>query len=220
MRYRGLPAAVHALRSARRAHDEPRRGVASGRVRGRSSGQTLVEFALMFPVFITLFFGMIEFGFMFNAQLSLNFATRDASLLAAEAGSIDSNADCVVLRRVESALTAPTNRARVLRVHIFQADVTGHPTGLEQVYTRGGSTPCTTGANVPYSLTTNTFPFLSRCARLEGCGTDSSDPLDTIGVAIEYQYTYVTPMPYLIGGSSAGQTLTGSNSMRMEPYTL
>jgi hypothetical protein len=39
-------------------------------------------------------------------------------------------------------------------------------------------------------------------------------------VTIEYQYTWMTPMPYVIGGSGAGQTLTGSNTMRMEPYTL
>ena len=180
-------------------------------------GQTLVEFAIVFPVFLLLFFGMIEFGFLYNAQLSLNFATRDASLLAAEAGTSDSSADCVVLRRIDEALSAPTDKSRVVRVHIFQADVSGHPTGLEQVYTRGGSTSCSSGASVSYTLGTATFPYNARCAQLNGCG---DDPLDTIGVAIEYQYDYVTPMPFLIGGSGAGQILNGSNSMRMEPYTL
>jgi hypothetical protein len=106
--------------------------------RRRDRGQTLVEFALIFPIFIVLFFGMIEFGFLFNAQLSLNFATRDASLLAAEAGTSDGNADCVVLRKVDEDLSAPTDETRVLRVHI-SADVrrthearTGlHPRRLE-----------------------------------------------------------------------------------------
>ena len=55
---------------------------------GRGSrGQSLVEFALVFPIFLLLLFGIIEFAFVFNAQLSLNYATRDAALIAAEAGN-------------------------------------------------------------------------------------------------------------------------------------
>jgi hypothetical protein len=180
----------------------------------------MVEFAIVLPVFVVLFFGMIEFGFYFNAQLSLNFATRDASLLAAEAGSKDSNADCVILRKVDEDLSAPTSETRILRIHIFQADLTGASTGLEQLYTRGGSTACPGGGTVPYTLSTNTFPFTTRCAQLEGCGASTSEPLDTVGVRVDYQYAWVTPMAYLIGGSGTGQVMTGSNSMRMEPYTL
>ena len=173
----------------------------------------------MFPIFIVLFFGMIEFGFLFNAQLSLNFATRDASLIAAEAGSKDSNADCVILRKVEEDISPPTDRARILRVHIFQTNATGGSTGLEQVYARSGSMNCPGGGTVPYSGG-GTFPYDTRCAQLLGCGADQSEPLDTIGVRIDYQYQYVTPMFYLIGGSGSGQTMSGANSMRMEPYTL
>jgi len=198
----------------------PRRARVLGAAPAPGGGQALVEFALMFPVFSLLFFGMIEFGFLFNAQLSLNFATRDASLLAAEAGSKDANADCVILRRVDDALSPPTDKARILRVHIYEADVRGVATGREQIYTRGTSTPCPGGGSVPYALTTATFPFTARCAQLLGCGTAPVQPLDIIGVSIEYQYTYVTPMPYLLGGSGAGQIMSGSNSMRMEPYTL
>jgi hypothetical protein len=175
----------------------------------------------MFPIFIVLFFGMIEFGFLFNAQLSLNFATRDASLLAAEAGSGDSNADCVILRKVDEDLSPPTDRTRIHLVHIFQANATGASTGLEQVYERTGSMVCPGGGTVPYSpYGAQTFPYSTRCAQLLGCGTNQSEPLDTIGVRIDYQYTYVTPMFHLIGGSGSSQAISSSNSMRMEPYTL
>jgi len=180
----------------------------------------MVEFALITPTFFLLFFGMIEFGFFFNAQLTLNFATRDASLIAAEAGSKDSGADCAVLRKVEQDVSPPTDETRILRVHIFQADVTGAATGLEQLYSRTGSTPCPDGGTVPYSLGTASFPYGARCSQLEGCGTSPTQPLDTIGVRIDYQYAYMTPAFYLIGGSGSGQTMTGANSMRMEPYTL
>ena len=61
-------------------------------------GQTLVEFALVFPIFFVLLMGMIEFGLVFNALLSINFASRDGSLIAAEAGNAVGS-DCVILEQ-------------------------------------------------------------------------------------------------------------------------
>ena len=45
-------------------------------------GQSLVEFALVFPMFFILFLGVVEFAFAFNAILAVNFASRDAALCA------------------------------------------------------------------------------------------------------------------------------------------
>ncbi len=59
-------------------------------------GQSLVEFALVFPIFFTLLLGLIEFAFVFNAILAMNYAARDAALSAAEAGD-RSGADCIIL---------------------------------------------------------------------------------------------------------------------------
>ena len=66
----------------------------------------MVEFALVFPIFILLIVGLIEFAFAFNALLSVNFASRDAALLAAEAGE-DSGSDCVVLLEHRRGRAAP-----------------------------------------------------------------------------------------------------------------
>ena len=40
-------------------------------------GQSLVEFALVFPIFFILLLGIIEFAFVFNAMLAVNFASRE-----------------------------------------------------------------------------------------------------------------------------------------------
>ena len=72
----------------------------------RSEGQSLVEFALVFPIFFTLFLGIVEFAFAFNALLSVNFASRNAALAAAEAGNA-AGADCVILSGIESDMTRP-----------------------------------------------------------------------------------------------------------------
>lgn len=54
---------------------EPRRRNAAR----KSRGQSLVEFAIAFPIIILLFSGLIEFGFILNYYLSLLDATREAA---------------------------------------------------------------------------------------------------------------------------------------------
>ena len=78
-----------------------------------STGQTLVEFALVFPMFFILFLGVIEFAFSFNAILAVNYASRNAALAAAEAGAT-TGADCVILGGIESDVAAPANHAKIV----------------------------------------------------------------------------------------------------------
>lgn len=42
-------------------------------------GQSLVEFALLLPVIMIILLGIIEFGFMFNAKITLNSAAREGA---------------------------------------------------------------------------------------------------------------------------------------------
>ena len=199
--------------------------------RHRDRGQTLVEFAMIFPIFIVIFFGIIEFGFMINGQLSLNYATRDAALVAAEAGN-NATADCLILQQIDKDLNPPTDESRVLTIHIFSADLTGHPVpGIETTYTRGGSTTCGS-ITVPYALGTDAYPYNVRCNDLDrsACPPDYTSAgntgVDTIGVRIDYGYRYITPLGgavQLLPGSGTplwsgtGMTMTAANAMRMEP---
>lgn len=195
-------------------------------------GQALVEFALIFPLFMVLLLAIIEFMFLFNAQLSLNYATRDAALVAAEAGN-NENADCLILQKIDSDLNPPTNEANVLTVHIFSATETGDQlsTPKEQVYTRGGTTTCGS-LTVPYSIDPlqATYPYNARCNDLDrtSCASGFTGPsntgVDIIGVQLDYGYRFVTPMSSafaLLGGAplwgGAGMTMNVANAMRMEP---
>jgi hypothetical protein len=47
----------------------------------KSPGQSMVEFALLLPILLMLFSGMVEFGFMLNTYLSLLDATRQGARL-------------------------------------------------------------------------------------------------------------------------------------------
>ena len=136
--------------------------------RARQAGQSLVEFSLVIPIFLILLMAVIEFAFLMNGQLSINYATRDAALVAAEAGNAV-GADCVILQKVEQDVTAPANPANIWQVQIFWTNANGQPLDTSgnvttfgsasqaaDTYTRTGSTTCTfadgTTLTVPYTL--------------------------------------------------------------------
>jgi Flp pilus assembly protein TadG len=189
--------------------------------RRRGAGQTLVEFALVFPLFLLMIFALIEFTFVFSGVLGISSATRDASLVAAEAGS-QSGADCMALEAVDRAVGAPADENRIQSVTIYRADRNGvEIVGEANTWARGGSTSCPNGSTIPYTRQTNGYPETSRCNYLSGCGV-SHPTLDTIGVRVTYLHAWVTPLagfpgPGFGGQGGSGFSLSQSNSMRMEP---
>ncbi len=207
-----------------------RRGSRTGNRRA-DGGQTLVEFALVFPIFLLLVFALIEFAFVFSGLLGISYATRDAALIAAEAGSglagSDKAADCAIIQTVDRAVSAPADDNRIQSITIYKANQSGvEIAGVSNVWTRGASTACPDGTTVPYARQTNGYPegmdanlVPYRCNWLGGC---DGRPLDTIGVRVVYIHQWVTPLGGLGGNGFGGQggsgfTLTQSNSMRMEP---
>jgi Flp pilus assembly protein TadG len=211
--------------------------IARSNAGSNSRGQSMVEFALVIPIFLILLMAVIEFSFLMNGQLSINFATRDAALVAAEAGNAV-GADCVILQKVEQDVTAPANPANISQVQIFWTNANGQPldtsgnvttfgsgTQAADTYTRTGPTTCTfadgTTLTVPYKLSgTATYPDSARCNDIQGTteGCQAGHPgLDEIGVQVTYSDTWRTPLHNLIGLLGNGWTLAQSNEMRMEP---
>ena len=182
-------------------------------------GQSMVEFMLLFPMFITLVIGVMEFAIAMNGLMAVNFASREAALLAAEAGS-DPGADCLILASVENDITPPASVTRIQQVRVYWANANG----VEQaanVYSRTGSKSCTfpdgSTVTVPYSLTgLAAYPESDRCDVLAGCGGGHTS-VDTIGVTITYRHGWVTPLAGLVTLNGTGMQFTHSNAMRMEP---
>lgn len=58
-------------------------------------GQSLVEFALLIPLLIIILMAIIEFGFMFNAYITISNASREGARLGSLGGS-----DAAVIERV------------------------------------------------------------------------------------------------------------------------
>ena len=74
-----------------------------GRGRPRQRGQSLVEFALVFPLFILLLAGMIDFGLGLYSYMTINNATRDAARLGATMCTANPCAAAVSARAVNAA---------------------------------------------------------------------------------------------------------------------
>jgi hypothetical protein len=190
--------------------------------RKRSAGVTLVEFAIVLPIFISTLFALIEFSVAFNAVLTINRASQAGALIAGQAGN-NPDADCVILSRIDQELSAPIDKSSVQQVKIFRASSTGSTILASSTYTRSGSTDCGT-YSVPYSATSSGYPPAQRCNILAGCPTMSParTTVDKIGVQITYQYNGVTPLRSVltfIGGSGSGYswTFAKQNESRMEP---
>ena len=174
-------------------------------------GQSLVEFALVFPLFIIALLATIEFSFALNAVLAVDFASRDAALAAAEAGNGD-GADCSILKAVDSSLTAPASSSSITEVRIFKSDSNGTPLGPADVYDVSCAAAC---AGMPYHLVSETYPNSDRCNELAGCNVQTS--VDTIGVQVTYAYTWKTPLHGILPMAGDGYHVVRSNAMRMEP---
>lgn len=197
------------------------------RRRRSQRGQSLAEFSIVFPFFIAILFGLIEFSFALNAVLTADFATRDAALTGAESGA-ETGSDCSILRVIEQSVRAPADAKRIEQVKIFKAK----PTGLVDVgvgfgapinlFTRTTNVSlqyaCPDGTGkVPYKRDSNGYPESVRCSILAGCGTGSTPTtVDNIGVEITYRYDWKTPLPNFIP-QAPFLTIVKANAMRLEP---
>src|SRR3989441_6712743 len=133
--------------------------------RGEERGQALVEFALLLPLLLLLILGVVEFSFVWNSRNTVQFASRDGSMFAAEGGSL-TGTDCLVLDRIERNIVSPARAIRVQEVAIYWADRNGGQIGpYMNVYDRSGTTTCDLGGStltVPYTLTTAGYPESER----------------------------------------------------------
>jgi hypothetical protein len=192
-----------------------------GKGRKQAAGQTMVEFALIFPLFFVLVLALVEFAFAFHASLSLAYASRDATLIAAESGNAPGG-DCLILQKVEENVSSPADRTRITSVQVFWSDQAGQMKGAAaNTYTRTGSMDCElldgSSVKLPYTATTTNYPEASRCNIQAGCGNGHTG-LDHIGVAVSYDYPWHTPLAgFLQWTGRSGWSFERTNAMRMEP---
>jgi len=182
-----------------------------------SRGQALVEFALVFPIFMTLVVAIAEFSFLLTIKIGVTDATQDAVQLASQLGNTP-DADCTVLQLIEKDMGTPINKTNIQSVAIFWTNLSGQNLGAD-TYIRSGTITCANGVIVPYSMSGSAgYPVANRCNIVSGIGCASGHGgVDWIGVTITYKYTWVTPLPYLVGLGTTAPTFVQTSASRLEP---
>ena len=206
---------------------------ASALARARARGQGLVEFSLLVPVFLLLLLGMLEFGFAFDQNLTMEYATREGarvgSALANGGGKLGcgsgqspnaASVDPQIMAAVQRVLLSPSSRVvpKVgMQVLIWKADSSGTGSPLTTntwAYTGLNSGPSVDGQPIAFSLVTQNW---NACNRTNG-GTGGPD---SIGISLTTTYTFNTPLATLLrlfGGNSAGQlTMSDKTVMALNP---
>jgi hypothetical protein len=187
----------------------------------------VVEFALLVPILMILFMGIIDVALMFNAFVGVNRASQEGAHVAATLGD-QPGADCLVLSGIESDVTVPNNPDRINWVDIELTSMAGNAVYLKQRWVRDLATPTTctlpdgTSTTVPYRLDVADYPESLRCPALAGCPgmTPARSTVDNIGVSVNYRHRWATPLNAVydfFGGGDAGWTFTQRNIFRMEP---
>lgn len=193
------------------------------RCRG-DDGTALVEGAIVALPFFILILGILEFGFLFKAYLSVSNATSQGARSASTSGD-EVDADFQILTSIDRAFAA-IPREEIERIVIFKAD-SPEDTPNPGCLTGGIPGECNSYTESDFELLQ--ADFNCKAAPTPGVANDddwcpadrntyvnntSGDPIDYIGIYIEYEYQYITGM----FGSAA--SFSDQTVLRLEPQGL
>jgi hypothetical protein len=179
---------------------------------------------------------MLEFGFAFDQNLTLEYATREGarvgSALANGGGTLGCNSgqspnaatvDPQILAAVRRVLLSPGSRVKPalgMQVLIWKADANGAPvtplTTYQNVWTYTGPATGPTVDGQQIGFTQGTHPW-DPCSRTNG----GPSGVDSIGVSLTYSYTFQTPLAGILrffgGASAGGLTMSDRTVMALNP---
>ncbi len=191
------------------------------RSRAGQLGQGMVEFAVIVPVFLLLLLGMLEFGFVFTHNLSLEYATREGARVASSLSDGGSGATAATCRAIDQAVINAVTKVlkspgspilgypnAVASIKIWEADASGNPVA--------GTTDTWNNKN-DGSLT-----FVQPVSQNWPCTSRSSTlPSDSIGVSLTYTYTMITPLgsieKFFGGAGPASLQMSDKTVMSLNP---
>lgn len=98
-------------------------------------GQALVEFAILLPLVVVMFFGIIQFGFLFGGQIALVNAVREGTRYASTS-PVNSNPTTQVRNAVAGGVPGYTGTATVAYSYCYYPDpvISGGPTYSARIH--------------------------------------------------------------------------------------
>lgn len=182
-------------------------------VRRLARGQALVEFAMIFPILLTVIFGIIEFALILSSLGGFNFAARDGARLGSLLGRSDPNTDQEIVSLISGHVLGLV-MAKAKEVDIYRAAAGGSclnqplgsgaasvsvddPSCIKNRYNLDGSV---------YAGSSILWPVNDR--------DDSLASADYLGVRIKFQYNWLTAF---VAGSAPPLQLSATSVQRIEP---
>lgn len=183
--------------------------------RGQESGQTLVEFAVVLPVFLLIVFGLVDVGRLVYTNATLSQAAREgARLAAAEARWIGSSHPACVAD--ESGITSGRPGA-----HVCPVDVAAFKSHVSDAVQRmtvavGPITSVYISCNDGSGDDPAPSGDWTELSGGNGCDDGLGNPISSSGelVSVRLQYTYDTLAP-VISSIIGSMSLSGSATMIM-----
>lgn len=172
------------------------------RARARERGQGIVEFAIILPIFLLILVVMIDFGMAFYTNLTVEYASREGARIGAALAAGNTTLPCsqvdnyvmaAVQRVLESAGLAVDLNASggggVTWVRIYKVTYNGvgdYNSNYNQWTYSAGAGPTVDG---------RTLDFVQGAVGWDACTPRNNgvNP-DSIGVAINYTYAWITPI--------------------------
>jgi TadE-like protein len=201
------------------------------RRRAHQAGQALVEFTLIISVVLLLLLGMVEFGFIFDHHLTIEYASREGARVGAALANGGGPMGCStgqspnaatvdqqIVAAVQRVITSPGSAvvaSSISEIRIYRSDAAGNQTGSQAnvyVYNLGGG-PVVDGAALNFAQSGSTG--------WAACSRDNGGTPDSIGVSLKYRYTMVTPLGAVLGffgpGGATGVDISDRTVMALNP---
>jgi hypothetical protein len=181
-------------------------------------GQSLVEMGLILPLLVLIVLGTLEFGFVFDHHLTLEYATREgarAGAALAHGGTGPpgcanaSEVDPRIIAAVQRVLTSPGSPvvlSDVTEIHIYNAGPDGEEGATNVWRYSAGMGPTVDGVPLNFIQHSVAWPACNR--------NNSAVNTQSIGVSISYSYDLQTPFSYVLGN---GIDMTDRTVMQLNP---
>ena len=194
--------------------------------RDTRSGQALVEFALIIPVFLLLLLGLLEFGFIFDHAMTISYATREGARSGAAYASGNAttmvcttsvDVDKNIVAAVQRVLKAPGSAvtvSQVQEIRIYKALANGNQdTNKANVWTySAGAGPV---------VDDEPLDFVQGTVGWNACTRNNGSSPNSLGVSIRYRYRFVTPLSTILHAfgpdTAAGVDVSDRTVMALNP---
>jgi TadE-like protein len=178
---------------------------------------------MVVTVMMLLLLGMLEFGFIFDQHLTIEYSSREGARVGAALANGSSTIPCAqvdqnVVAAVQRVLTSPGSRvdeSKVSEIRIYKSTSAGVQSGNIYnlwVYQAAGG-PSVDGKPLDFKNTTSNW---SACGR-----SNTTTAPDSIGVLVKYTYKPVTPlaavMSFFGGPGPANIPISDKTVMALNP---